>query len=240
MIKEPLNNLLRGAIASLRGARNLAYLCDMPLFLRSVRLALTPLATVLQWFLKAAPAIAAITVALIGTPATAHRLDEYLQSTLISLDRDRVHAQLRLTPGIAVLPSVLAGMDTNADGMVSKTEQRAYARRVLRDLSLTSDGIPVRLRLVSYKFARIDDMREGLGQIEIRLSANLAHGGGERELVFENAHQNTISAYLVNSLIPRDTGLRITEQKRSYNQSYYQLRYAQDGTKPPPKNSRQR
>jgi hypothetical protein len=50
--KEPLNNLLRGAIASLRGARNLAYLFDMSRFLRAVRLALTPLATVLQRFPK--------------------------------------------------------------------------------------------------------------------------------------------------------------------------------------------
>jgi hypothetical protein len=50
MAKKPLNNLLRGAIASLRGARNLAYLSDMSRFLRSVRLALTPLATVLQRF----------------------------------------------------------------------------------------------------------------------------------------------------------------------------------------------
>ena len=52
LIREPLNNLLRGAIASSRGARNLAYLFDMSRLLRAVLLALTPLATVLQRFLR--------------------------------------------------------------------------------------------------------------------------------------------------------------------------------------------
>jgi hypothetical protein len=41
-------NLLRGAIASLHGARNLAYLFDRSRLLRAVRLALTPLATVME------------------------------------------------------------------------------------------------------------------------------------------------------------------------------------------------
>src|SRR5438105_5016804 len=33
----------------------------------------------------------------IGLPATAHRLDEYLQATLISVEQERIHAQIRLT-----------------------------------------------------------------------------------------------------------------------------------------------
>jgi len=43
-----LINLLRVSIAALRGARTLAYLLDMSRVLRSVRLALKPLATVPQ------------------------------------------------------------------------------------------------------------------------------------------------------------------------------------------------
>ena len=37
-----------------------------------------------------------------GAPASAHRLDEYLQATTIALEKNRVHAELRLTPGVAV------------------------------------------------------------------------------------------------------------------------------------------
>lgn len=47
---ETLQNLLRGPIAALRGARFLAYLSDISRSLRSERLALGPLATVLQRF----------------------------------------------------------------------------------------------------------------------------------------------------------------------------------------------
>ncbi|MCX7663282.1 MAG: hypothetical protein N2Z61_05985, partial [Tepidimonas fonticaldi] len=43
-----LENLLRGRMAALRGARRLAYLLDMSRILRSVRLALQPLATVFR------------------------------------------------------------------------------------------------------------------------------------------------------------------------------------------------
>jgi len=50
--KEGLHNLLRERIATLRGARSLAYLLDMSRSLRSVRLALRPLATVVQTFPK--------------------------------------------------------------------------------------------------------------------------------------------------------------------------------------------
>ncbi len=42
------NNLLRDRMAALRGARSLAYLHDMSRSLRSMRLALRPLATVFE------------------------------------------------------------------------------------------------------------------------------------------------------------------------------------------------
>src|SRR5258708_26785272 len=99
-----------------------------------------------------------------GTPSFAHRLDEYLQATMVRVEMDFVGAEIRLTPGIAVFPVVLASIDGDADGLISDAEQSAYAARVLRDLSLTIDGDPVRLRLVSSKFAKIEEMMEGLGE----------------------------------------------------------------------------
>ena len=55
--------------------------------------------------MKARLAAAAL---LCVSTAAAHRLDEYLQAATISLEKDRVRAQLRLTPGIAVLQFVMA------------------------------------------------------------------------------------------------------------------------------------
>jgi len=61
----------------------------------------------------------------VGTSASAHRLDEYLQATTISVEKDRIQVQIRLTPGIAVVPSVLRNIDIDADGVISNAEQRS-------------------------------------------------------------------------------------------------------------------
>src|SRR5438128_2322190 len=112
--------------------------------------------------------LAAATVLLsMGTPASAHRLDEYLQAALISVEKDRVQVQIRLTPGVAVFPIVLAIIDTDADGVISESEQRVYTERVVRDLSVTVDGDRLKPRLVSTKFPGTGEMKEGHGEIQL-------------------------------------------------------------------------
>ena len=187
--------------------------------------------------MKTRLAAAGAILLLVGTPASAHRLDEYLQATTISVERDRVRAQIRLTPGVAVFPIVLANIDTDADGVISEAEQLAYAERVLGDLSLTIDGDRLRLRLVSLKFAKIEEMNEGLGEIQLEFDADVASGGPNRSLTFENQHQSRIAAYLVNCLVPRDPGIRITAQNRNYQQSFYQLDYIQADVRSGPQSS---
>src|SRR5262249_50613777 len=155
----------------------------------------------------------------------AHRLDEYLQGALISVEKSRLEAQIVLTPGVAVLPAVLAGIDTDGDGVISETEQRAYAAHVLRDLSFTMDGHPLTSQLLSVKFPAIQEIRDGLGEIQIRLTARLPRGGPNRRLIFKNDHQSRIAAYQVNCLVPRDPDIRIVAQNRNYSQSHYQLDY---------------
>ena len=46
-------------------------------------------------------AAAAILLSL-GVGASAHRLDQYLQATMISVEKDRVQVVLRLIPGVVV------------------------------------------------------------------------------------------------------------------------------------------
>jgi len=83
----------------------------------------------------------------------AHRLDEYLQATIISVEQNRIDASMRLVPGVAVVPAVLANIDINQRRLLSEMEQRAYAERVLQDLSLTIYGqsftSPVSLHRIS-------------------------------------------------------------------------------------------
>jgi hypothetical protein len=170
-----------------------------------------------------------VVLLLSGTHASAHRLDEYLQATILSIEKDRVQAFLRLIPGVAVSSAVLASIDINTDGVFSETEQRAYGEQVLRDLSLTVDGNRLRPRLISVNFPATEEMKEGLGEIQIEFGADLPQGGADRRLIFENHHQSRIAAYLVNCLVPRDRNIRVTAQKRNENQSFYQLDYVQAG-----------
>lgn len=172
---------------------------------------------------------AAVILLLAGKPAPAHRLDEYLQGTILSVEKSRLQAQMTLTPGVAVYPIVLAGIDTDGDGVVSETEQRAYAERVLRDLSLTMDGHRLNPRLVSLEFPAIEEMKEGRGEIRIEFDAELRGNGPSRRLTLENHHQSRIAAYQVNCLVPGDPDIRVVAQNRNYSQSHYELDYKVSG-----------
>ena len=174
-------------------------------------------------------ATAAIVLALVA-PASAHRLDEYLQATIISVEKDHIQGSMRLIPGVAVSSIVLASIDTNGDSIISYAEQRTYAQRVLGDLSLTVDGTSAGSRLVSQKFPAPEEIKEGLGEIQVEFTLDLPDGGRERRIVFENHHQNQISAYLANCLVPRDPNIQILTQYRNQSQSFYQLDYVQAGT----------
>jgi len=162
-----------------------------------------------------------------GRTAFAHRLDEYLQATTLSVEKDRVRAQIRLVPGVSVFPAVLAAIDSDGDGALSEAEQRAYAERVLRDLSLAVDGQRVPLRVVSSQASTTEAMRYGLGEIRLELAGEVPRGAGPRRLVFENHHRSGIAAYLVNALVPTDPAIRITAQDRNYDQSFYRVDYVQ-------------
>ena len=179
--------------------------------------------------------VAAAAIALsLGAGAFAHRLDEYLQATIFSVEKHQVQASMRLIPGVAVSSTVIASIDTNGDGVISESEKRAYAERVLGELSLTVDGIRLKPELVSVSFPRTEEMKEGLGQIQIDFTADLQVRGPKRRLVFENHHQHEISAYLVNCLIPSDPDIRVLAQNRNKSQSVYELDYAQVGSGPEP------
>ncbi|HLJ48946.1 MAG TPA: hypothetical protein VKU01_23180 [Bryobacteraceae bacterium] len=178
------------------------------------------------------PSLAAAILLLLPSPAFGHRLDEYLQGTLISVGKDSLQAELTLTPGVAVFPFVSAGIDTNRDGIISGGEQQAYALRILRDLSFSIDGRPLLLELRSIEFPNLADMKEGLGGIRLKFTANVPRGGQTRRLMFENHHQPRLSAYLVNCLVPDDSDIRVIAQVRNESQSVYQLDYTQAG--PPP------
>src|SRR5258705_37246 len=110
--------------------------------------------------------------------ALAHRLDDYLQATRLSLALDRVFLKIDLTPGVEVAPVIFAMINTNRDGRISEAEGRAYANHVLNEIVIEMDGRKQHLDLVRSEFPTFQEMSAGVGtiRIEARTTWTLASG----------------------------------------------------------------
>jgi hypothetical protein len=166
--------------------------------------------------------------------ARAHRLDEYLQSTLISVEQDQVEVEISLTPGVSVLPVVLAMIDRDHNKRISADEERAYAARVLREVALESDGKAIRLTVVGRSFPAVEDMKQGLGTIQLRFRGERRGG---HEMRFVNRHLAGISVYLVNCVLPASGGLKIARQIRDNLQTEIQFEYSLTSGPPIPRST---
>ena len=164
---------------------------------------------------------ALLALSMVGS-AAAHRLDEYLQATLIGVTRDGIDVEIQLTPGVAMLPVLMAVIDQDRDGRISPGEERAYVSRVLREVELRVDGVRAPLSLMASNFPALETMREGLGTIRIRLRA--ARSG--HELRFENRHLPQVSVYLVNCLAAPSDGLVVRRQQRDEAQRSIEFEYS--------------
>jgi hypothetical protein len=159
-------------------------------------------------------------------PAGAHRLDEYLQATLLSLDIERVGLEIDLTAGVAVAPEVVAWIDTNRDGQISNAEGEAYARQMLGSVVLAVDDRPVPITLVEFRFPQVREMRLGVGAIQVRATANVsAAGAGRHHVSYFNTHRSESSVYLVNALVPANPRIQIAGQRRDRAQHGLTLDY---------------
>jgi hypothetical protein len=161
-------------------------------------------------------------------PAAAHRLDEYLQATLIGPARKATDVEIQLTPGVAMLPILMAVIDQDRDGRISPAEEQAYVSRVAREVELRVDGVPAPLSLLKSEFPTVEAMRQGLGIIRIDLRASR---GGHR-LHFENRHLPQVSVYLVNCLASSSDRLVVGRQERDPAQRSIAFEYSFEGAEP--------
>ena len=135
---------------------------------------------------------------------------------------------MRLIPGVLAAPAVIAVIDSNHDGVFSESETRAYAQRVLGDLSITLDGKAITAHLDTWNVPEASRLRDGLGEIQIQYHVDLSpQSAASRSLVLVNHHLNAGSVYLVNVQVPQDPRLRVVDQKRNPQQSIYELDYRQ-------------
>jgi hypothetical protein len=159
-------------------------------------------------------------------PAGAHRLDEYLQATRLSIDIDRVSLEIDLTPGVSVASRVFGWMDTNRDGEISTIESDAYGQRILSAVVLSVDGRAVPVTFVDSRFPDARDMTAGVGTIRLRAASKIPPASaGPHQLAYVNDYRPDMSVYLVNALVPADPHIRITDQRRDPAQHRLTLDY---------------
>jgi len=156
----------------------------------------------------------------------AHRVDELLQSTLLSVAPDTVTMEITITPGIEVIDSILALIDQDHDGKISETEAVVYAKRVLKSVELTLDRRTLELKLVGQEVASLADARSGLGLIRIKADAALGKvANGRHAITFRCRHPNPAAAFLANALVPESSAIRILRQRRDESQSELTVDY---------------
>lgn len=162
--------------------------------------------------------------------ASAHRLDEYLQATRLSVATDRVDLAIDLTPGAAIADKVLAWIDTNSDGRISDAEARTYAEEMLRSVKLKVDGRLAPVELIKSSFPEWSDVRLGVGVIRLRAVAKIPlTRAGQHVISFLNTHRPTSSVYLVNALVPDDPRIQLGQPRRDYGQLGMTLDYTVAG-----------
>jgi len=156
----------------------------------------------------------------------AHRLDEYLQAALVTIDPDRFRLQINLTPGVAVAEKVLALVDRNRDGVISTNEAAAYCELLKHDLIVQLDQHPLKFKCTACYFPGPAELRTGLGFIQVEFSA--APGplaAGAHSLTIENRHLPKLSVYLVNAAQPASGSIQITKQTRNEKQSAGEIQF---------------
>jgi hypothetical protein len=166
---------------------------------------------------------AAVLAAVAGV--SAHRQDEYLQAARIAIDPAGVRLELSLTPGMAVADAVIRDTDVNGDAVFSPAEQRAYAERVLRRLSLHVDDRPVPLTLGPSTFPAATTLRGGDAVITLRIDAGMAPAPGAHRVAFRNANAMHGVVYLANALMPDDDRVAITGMTHAVDQSSLTVAY---------------
>jgi hypothetical protein len=149
-----------------------------------------------------------------------HRLDEYLQATLVAVAPGEIRLDINLMPGVAVAEQVLALIDRDGDGVISTNEAAAYAELLKRDLVVRLDGRDAELKLSACHFPEPMDLQTGWGVIQMGYIVTPGVlAAGLHQLTVENRHLPAASVYLFNAAQPRTPSVQIAGQKRNENQS---------------------
>jgi hydrogenase/urease accessory protein HupE len=174
-------------------------------------------------------AILSLALVIFIHSAQAHRLNEYLQATTVSLHKGNIQLHIRLTAGTDIAPQVLALIDKDRNNLLSAAEQEKYARSVLGDLTVIADGANIATQLQSWIFPAASEIKNGTGEIQLTVSGTISRNLVSHRIIIKSQHFSSAAVYLVNCLVPVDTTVHVTGQNRSLDQSVYTLDFTTSG-----------
>jgi hypothetical protein len=165
--------------------------------------------------------------------ALAHRLDEYLQATIVSIEPHGIRLLLNLTAGSAIADEVLSRIDWNRDGLVTESEAATYSELLRRDLELRLDRRGLELEVVAATFPTNAELLAGTGIIQLEFAATpLPLAAGPHVLAFENRHFASVGVYLFNAALSSSPSIEIARQQRNNVQSAGEIEFEVAGTSP--------
>ena len=165
---------------------------------------------------------------LTSASPSAHRLDEYLQATRVSLERSQVLLEIDLTPGSSVAEGIIRLIDRDGDSSITPLEAESYGRSVLSDVLVDLDDRRISMTLAHVEVPSTDEMRHGMGTIQVRAAGDVEQAAlwrRQRQLHLRNNHHAASSVYLVNALMPGDAGVSVISQTRDRTQREARIEY---------------
>lgn len=174
--------------------------------------------------MKTLAAALAVLLAAAGH-ASAHRLDEYLQATRVSIGRSELILEVDLTPGASIASIVTGVIDIDADGAISPVEAQAYGRAVLSDVIVKLDENPIGMNLMRIEVPTIGEMRNGMGTIRMQAAGTIDAAMGRHLLYVLNNHRPDASVYMVNALVPVDNDVSLGASSRDPRQKEFRTEY---------------
>lgn len=160
----------------------------------------------------------------------AHRLDELLQATRISVDASRIQIELALSPGVDVADGFIQAIDLNHDGALDDGEAREFGRHVADALTLSVDDHALPLSLERWHAEPLDALRQGVGTIRLVARAEPHVASGRHVLMFGNRFQVAGSVYLVNALTPTDSRIYLGQPQRDAQQRTFRIDYVRSAS----------
>jgi hypothetical protein len=169
--------------------------------------------------------------AMFPSTTLAHRLDEYLQATLVSIKPGEVRLQINLTPGVAVAERVLGLIDRDHNDIIATNEAAHYCELLKHDLVVRLDQRRLNLNVTSSYFPEVIELRSGWGIVQLEFSASVGQlTAGAHTLTFKNRHLPSSSVYLLNATQPESSSVHILKQERNKTQSAGKVEFTIDNT----------